>query len=164
MPRQLSTGSRMCYTVILLELVCLFDLFERSDTVDALTEYTLAASKYALIILSLVIIVRCIRSMLSDRYEPEVWGHLWHESRTYTLTHWENIIGRTLSCDVRLIYRTSAAPMPCSRATTRDCGASMISSQRAASGSTASRPAGAACPYSTATLSTLPVNPCAFTS
>ena len=39
---------------------------------DALTEYTLAASKYALIILSLVIIVRCIRSMLSDRYEPEV--------------------------------------------------------------------------------------------
>ena len=104
MPRQLSTGSRMCYTVILLELVCLFDLFERSDTVDALTEYTLAASKYALIILSLVIIVRCIRSMLSDRYEPEVWGYLWHESQTYTLTHWENIIGRTLSCDVRLIY------------------------------------------------------------
>ena len=72
--------------------------------VDALTEYTLAASKYALIILSLVIIVRCIRSMLSDRYEPEVWGYLWHESQTYTLTHWENIIGRTLSCDVRLIY------------------------------------------------------------
>ena len=71
---------------------------------DALTEYTLAASKYALIILSLVIIVRCIRSMLSDRYEPEVWGYLWHESQTYTLTHWENIIGRTLSCDVRLIY------------------------------------------------------------
>ena len=55
---------------------------------DALTEYTLAASKYALIILSLVIIVRCIRSMLSDRYEPEVWGYLWHESQTYTLTHW----------------------------------------------------------------------------
>ena len=71
---------------------------------DALTEYTLAASKYVLIILSLVIIVRCIRSMLSDRYEPEVWGYLWHESQTYTLTHWENIIGRTLSCDVRLIY------------------------------------------------------------
>ena len=58
-----------------------------------MTEYTLAASKYALIILSLVIIVRCIRSMLSDRYEPEVWGYLWHESQTYTLTHWENIIG-----------------------------------------------------------------------
>ena len=59
-----------------------------------MTEYTLAASKYVLIILSLVIIVRCIRSMLSDRYEPEVWGYLWHESQTYTLTHWENIIGR----------------------------------------------------------------------
>ena len=85
----------------IIGLVC---PFERSDTVDALTEYTLAASKYALIILSLAIIVRCIRSMLSDRYEPEVWGYLWHESQTYTLTHWENVIGRTLSCDVRLLY------------------------------------------------------------
>ena len=71
---------------------------------DALTEYTLTASKYALIILSLLIIVRCIRSMLSDQYEGEVWGYLWHQSQTFTLTHWENLIGRSPGSDVRLAF------------------------------------------------------------
>ena len=41
--------------------------------------------------------------MLSDRYEPEIWGYLRHGQDTYTLTHWENIIGRSLNADVRVI-------------------------------------------------------------
>ena len=63
----------------------------------------LALSKYVLIILSLVIIVRCIRSMLSERYEPEIWGYLRYGDTTYTLTHWESIIGRSLNADVRVV-------------------------------------------------------------
>ena len=63
----------------------------------------LALSKYVLIILSLVLIIRCIRSMLSDRYEPEIWAYLRYGETTYTLTHWETIIGRSLNADVRVV-------------------------------------------------------------
>jgi len=69
---------------------------------DLFAEYMLTTSKYVLIILSLVIMVRCIRSMLSERYEPEVWAYLNHKGTVHTLTHWENIIGRSFSSDLRL--------------------------------------------------------------
>ena len=39
-------------------------------------EYMLRASKYALILLSLAIIIRCIRSMLREQYEPETWAYI----------------------------------------------------------------------------------------
>ena len=69
---------------------------------DLFAEYMLTTSKYVLIILSLVIMLRCIRSMLSERYEPEVWAYLNHNGAVHTLTHWENLIGRSYSCDLRL--------------------------------------------------------------
>ena len=69
---------------------------------DALTEYLLMTSKYALIILSLFIIGRCIRSMLSERYEPEVWAYLRYRSEDIPVTHWENIVGRGISADLRI--------------------------------------------------------------
>ena len=69
---------------------------------DALTEYLLMTSKYALIILSLFIIARCIRSMLSERYEPEVWAYLRYRSEDLPVTHWENIVGRGISADLRI--------------------------------------------------------------
>ena len=72
---------------------------------DMLAEYTLTTSKYVLIILSIIIIVRCIRSMLSERYEPEVWAYLSHKGQIHSLTHWENIIGRSYSSDLRLASR-----------------------------------------------------------
>ena len=70
---------------------------------EGLADYTLAMSKYILILLSIALIIRCIRSMLSEHYEPETWGYLRHGQDTFTLTHWENIIGRSLSADVRLV-------------------------------------------------------------
>ena len=69
---------------------------------DALTEYLLMTSKYALIILSLFIIARCIRSMLSERYEPEVWAYLRYRTEDIPVTHWENIVGRGISADLRI--------------------------------------------------------------
>ncbi len=72
---------------------------------DLFGEYMLMTSKYVLIILSLVIIVRCIRSMLSERYEPEVWAYMNHNGQVHSLTHWENIIGRSHSSDLRLASR-----------------------------------------------------------
>lgn len=70
----------------------------------ALGEYTLALSKYALIILSLSVMVRCIRSLLSVRYEGEVWARLEGDGEDYILSHWENLIGRSLNCDLRLPF------------------------------------------------------------
>ena len=68
-----------------------------------LEDYMLALSKYVLIIISIVILVRCIRSLLSERVEPEIWGYLRYEGQDYPLTHWENLIGRSLSADVRIV-------------------------------------------------------------
>ena len=72
---------------------------------DLFGEYMLTSSKYVLIILSLAIIFRCIRSMLSEHYEPEVWAYLSHNGQIHSLTHWENIIGRSYSSDLRLSSR-----------------------------------------------------------
>ena len=69
---------------------------------ELFVEYVLAASKSVLIFLSLVILVRCIRSMLSERYEPEVWAYIRIGRETVPITHWENIIGRSRSADVYL--------------------------------------------------------------
>ena len=68
-----------------------------------LEDYMLALSKYVLIIVSILILLRCIRSLLSEHVEPEIWGYLRYEGETYPLTHWENLIGRSLSADVRIV-------------------------------------------------------------
>ena len=70
---------------------------------NGLADYTLALSKYVLIIVSIALLLRCIRSLLSDRFEPEIWGYLTLNGESYPLTHWENLIGRSLSADVRII-------------------------------------------------------------
>ena len=71
---------------------------------EVFLEYTLTTSKFAVIILSILILARCLRSMLNEKYESEIWGHLSCDGENYTLTHWENLIGKGLSSDVRLCY------------------------------------------------------------
>ena len=73
------------------------------DPMYNLEDYMLALSKYVLIIVSILILLRCIRSLLSEHVEPEIWGYLRYEGETYPLTHWENLIGRSLSADVRIV-------------------------------------------------------------
>ena len=55
-----------------------------------------------LIFLSLAIIIRCIRSMLSERYEPEVWAYIRVGRENFPVNHWEAVIGRSRSADVRI--------------------------------------------------------------
>ena len=43
---------------------------------EVFLDYTLTTSKFAVIILSLLILYRCLRSMLSEKYESEIWGHI----------------------------------------------------------------------------------------
>ena len=64
--------------------------------------YMLKASKYALILLSIAIIVRCIRSMLREQYEPETWAYIRTSDGRLPVNHWEVIRGRSPSADVRV--------------------------------------------------------------
>lgn len=70
--------------------------------VDTFLSYSLTATKYVLIILSVAILVRCLRSMLSEKYEPEVWAYIRLGRELLPVTHWENILGRSRSADVRI--------------------------------------------------------------
>ena len=62
----------------------------------------LTTSKFMLILLSLAVMVRCLRSMLQERYEPETWAYVRSGRETLPITHWENIIGRSRSADVQV--------------------------------------------------------------
>ena len=72
---------------------------------ETLIEYLLTFSKYAIIGLSVVIIVRCLRSMLNERYDSETWGYIRFNDEMIPINHWENIIGKGSSADIR-IYGT----------------------------------------------------------
>ena len=76
------------------------------------TAWIIPTSRIVMILLSLAIMLRCIRSMLRERYDPELWAYLRAGKLTLPVTHWENLIGRSRSADLRLelpgIRRTHA--------------------------------------------------------
>ena len=73
---------------------------------DMLIFYAMTTSRYAVIVMSVLIIVRCIRSMLSERYEAEVWAYVYRGDEAIPVCHWENLIGRSLSVDIRIDNRS----------------------------------------------------------
>lgn len=63
--------------------------------------------RYILPLLALLILWRCGRSLLTFRREPEVWAWLAAPSgEKIPVTHWESLVGRSVSCDVVLDYPT----------------------------------------------------------
>ena len=57
--------------------------------------------RYILPFLACWIVVRCVRSMLSEKYDPEVWGYfLYPDGSSAPLNHWECLIGKTRSADI----------------------------------------------------------------
>ena len=67
---------------------------------EKLTELVLLGSKALLPLLALWLLLRCVRSMLQESYEPELWAHLeFSDGETAPVTHWESIIGSGRSCD-----------------------------------------------------------------
>ena len=64
-----------------------------------------AVARFVFPVLALLILVRSIRSLLTVPCLPEVWAYLTlPNGAREPLTHWENILGRGESCDVRLNY------------------------------------------------------------
>ncbi len=61
------------------------------------------ALRYCFWALSLIILLRCGRSLLTFRREPELWARLTApDGRTYPVEHWQSIIGRGRSSDIRI--------------------------------------------------------------
>lgn len=57
-------------------------------------------SRYILPLVAVVIVARCVRSMLRERYEPETWAYLYLAGNIMVpLRHWECILGRARSVD-----------------------------------------------------------------
>ena len=68
---------------------------------EALTAYILLASKVVLPLLAFWLLLRCVRSMLSESYEPELWARLEFSDGTVApVQHWESILGSAKSCDI----------------------------------------------------------------
>ena len=58
-------------------------------------------------LLALMILVGAIRSLWKVKHPDEVWGYLvLRTGERLPITHWEHIIGRAPSCDIRR-YRVS---------------------------------------------------------
>ena len=68
------------------------------------SEIALIFSRVVMILCSLGVIVRCLRSMLRERYDPEIWAYLRVGKQTLPVHHWENLLGRSRSADLRLDY------------------------------------------------------------
>lgn len=67
-----------------------------------LGDYILSVSRAALIVLSLCILTRCLRSMLREKIEPEIWAYIRVGSDYIPVNHWETLIGRSRSADIRI--------------------------------------------------------------
>lgn len=80
---------------------------DAADTMGGFFPYITFLSRFLLPALALVVLVRCIRSLLRETYEPEIWGYLSLPNATrVALYHWENIIGRAKNADLVLNYPT----------------------------------------------------------
>ncbi|MDR0951895.1 MAG: FtsW/RodA/SpoVE family cell cycle protein [Oscillospiraceae bacterium] len=65
--------------------------------------YLFYISRYILPLAAAGIIFRCARSLLSGRYEPEVWGYMeLPDGARVPLRNWECTVGASRGCDVRL--------------------------------------------------------------
>ena len=59
--------------------------------------------RLAVPVLALLLVLRCVLPLLTFRREPEIWAWLnMPDGDQIPITHWENIIGRSKSCDVVL--------------------------------------------------------------
>lgn len=73
-------------------------------TADSKYNVFTAFARWIFIFLALFILAKAIISLWRSKSPTEVWGYLQIEGGdTIPLTHWENAIGRSKSCDIRLM-------------------------------------------------------------
>ena len=74
---------------------------------EAYSNVYIAALRWIAPIIAIVLLFRCIRPLLTFRKDPEIWGWL-HVSngKKVSITHWENIIGRSKRSDIVIDFPT----------------------------------------------------------
>ena len=74
---------------------------------DTYVNVYLGVLRYAAPILAAILLLRCFMPLLTFKRKPEIWAWLYlSDGKKYALTHWENVIGRSKSCDVCIDYPT----------------------------------------------------------
>lgn len=74
--------------------------------VDYLRVY-IGIMRYALPAMALLLILRCAWPLISFKREPEIWAWLnTANGEQIPIIHWENVIGRSKSCDVTIALST----------------------------------------------------------
>ena len=78
-----------------------------------MTDRALVAAEYigvlrlVLPVLILLLLLRCCLPLLTFRREPEIWAWLnMSDGAQIPITHWENVLGRSKSCDVTINFPT----------------------------------------------------------
>ena len=63
--------------------------------------------RYIAPVLAALLLWRCLKPLVAFRREPEIWGWLTGDDGSrFALTHWENIVGRSKSCDIVIDFPT----------------------------------------------------------
>ena len=78
-----------------------------SQAKDSYLDVYISFLRYAAPILAFILLWRCLKPLLFFKREPEIWAWLHTaDGSKYALTHWENVIGRSKSSDVRIDFST----------------------------------------------------------
>lgn len=67
-----------------------------------LSDYLFTILQYSVILLSVIVLIRCLRSLLRDRCDSETCAYLRVGKELVPVEHWENIVGRSPSADIRI--------------------------------------------------------------
>ena len=72
-----------------------------------LVDMVIHTMRYIVPLVSVLLLMRCILPLLTFRKEPEIWAWLnMPDGSQIPITHWENVIGRSKSCDVTIDFPT----------------------------------------------------------
>ncbi len=78
-----------------------------SENYPELAVHITTVFRWIFAVLAAYILLISIVSLLSTRATPEIWGYFMVEDGgNYPITHWENVIGRSRSADIRIPLRT----------------------------------------------------------
>ena len=85
-----------------------------NNFISAATPAVLLFGRIGIAVLAILLLIRCCRSLFAPQGEKEIWGFLsLSNGARYELYHWENMIGRSRSADIRInfpsVSRTHAA-------------------------------------------------------